>query len=105
MSVLKYFPIRTAVLTKKYCKFPLPDSFTSYPRCADATMPTPFSLIFTHSIGSANLARPKFKILYSAGMGISPSIAEVVTLFVGIELQRGESYLGKHLADVSHLLG
>ena len=68
-------------------------------------MPTPCFSIFAHFIGSVDLARPKFKILYSAGMGISPSIAEVVTLFVGIKLQRGESYLGKHLADVIHLLG
>jgi hypothetical protein len=28
-----------------------------------------------------------------------------VTLFVGIKLQSGKSYLGEHLADVSHLLG
>ena len=68
-------------------------------------MPTPCFSIFAHFIGSVNLARLKIKILYSAGMGIPPSIAEVVTLFVGIELQRGESYLGKHLTDVSHLLG
>ena len=105
MSALEYFPIRTAVLTKKYCKFPLSDSFTSYPRCADATMPTPFSLIFTHSIGSANLARPKMKIVYSARMGILTSIAEVVALFVAIELQSGESNLSEYLSNVSHLLG
>ena len=38
-------------------------------------------------------------------MGILTSIAEVVTLFVGIKLQSGESNLGEHLADVSHFLG
>ena len=68
-------------------------------------MPTPCFSIFAHFIGSVNLARPKIKILYSAGTGILSSIAEVVTLFVGIELQGRESYLGEHLADVSHLLG
>ena len=108
MSALEYFPIRTAVLTKKYCKFPLSDSFTSYPRCAGTAvpmMPTPSISIFAHFIGSVTLAKPKIKILYSARMGILTSIAEVVTLFVGIELQSGESNLGEHLADVSHLLG
>ena len=108
MSVLKYFPIRTAVLIEKYCKFALSDSFTGYLRCigtAVPMMPTPCFSIFAHFIGSVTLAKPKIKILYSARMGILTSIAEVVTLFVGIELQSGESYLGEHLADVSHLLG